>query len=275
MKQEQDENNFEVENSDDLSVSLGEDTNGDTPSKEPQPKDEDEGTKDPDLGEDQATKVESKTREEEQKPKKKSRTQRRIERVTKENAELREKLAEQEPEEKELDPDDFGSTDDYYEALEEQKSKAKEPKENAPDRVNQGLMQDALEDGKEDYDDFEDLIRATDLALTKDILDDVLESEVASDILYHLANNKDETRKIAGMTPRARQKALVKIELSLEEKPRGTVKKRKISKAPEPITPVDGNSSKPISLDDDGLSFGEYEKELNRQQSSNKSNGWA
>ena len=275
LEQENETNDFEVENSDDLNAVIGTDTPGDNPESEPGSQDDDKET----IPKGTEEKVAIKPGDAEQKPKKKSRTQRRIERVTRENADLREQLADQsnaEDKPEELNIDDFEDYDEYITALAEQETKVKKkPKVDAKKQVNKGILNDTLEDGNEDYDDFEELVRANDLALTGDILEEVLESEIASDILYHLASNKDETREIAGMTPRARQKALMKIELSLESKENATVKKKIKSSAPEPITPVNGDSSKPVSLDDDELPFGEYEKEFNRQQASHKSNGWA
>ena len=268
--EQEDENNFDVENSDDLAEEIS------AEGEEPQPGEEGKET----IVTDGEQKVEPKAKEED-KPKRKSRVQRRIERVTKENVELRKQVADSKPKPKEtpeeLNAYDFDDYDEYLEAVRVQETKAKEPKvdDKEPVLFNDDELNDAVMDGAEDYEDFETLIRADDLALTGEIIGDVLESEIASDIMYHLANNKDETRNIAGMTPRARQKALMKIELSLESKPRGTVKKRKISKAPEPITPVDGNAPKATSLDDADLSFGEYEKEFNRRQNAKQSNGWA
>ena len=263
--------NFDVENSDDLAEVI------EAGGEEPNPQADSEES----IVIDGEQKDEPKAQEEEEKPKKKSRTQRRIERITRENVELREKLADTKPEPKgepeEINIDDFDDYDKYLEAVRDQETKVKEPKvdDEQPKLFADEALRDAVEDGAEDYDDFDTMIRAKDLALTGSILGTVLESEIASDILYHLANNKDETRKIAGMTPRQQTKALMKIELSLESKPRGTVKKKKISKAPEPITPVDGNAPKATSLDDDDISFGEYEKEFNRQQTAQQSNGWA
>ena len=280
-QEENEQDQFQVENTDDLQRDIGTNTGEDTPGAEPTKTDdepEEPNAQKPDGV--KSDKSEGNPAEVEQKPKKKSRSQRRIERITRENVELREQLADTNPADEpgeEVNIDDFDSYDEYTKALEKQKTTQKE-KVNAndePNPVNQGLLQDALEDGKEDYPDFDTLVRASDLALTGDILEDVLESEIASDILYHLATNKEETKKIAGMTPRNRSKALMKIELSLESKPRGTVKKKTTSSAPEPITPVGGDSSKPVSLDDDELPFGEYEKEFNRQQASHKSDGWA
>ena len=281
-KTENEQENFEVENTQDTIDAIGTNTEGDNSGADPQSQEKDEESNHSEGDDPKDGKEESKTGDEEKKPKRKSRAQRRIERVTRENADLKKKLAEKEgntsdePGE-ELNIDDFESYDDYIDALEKadkRESKADKPKEEdkaSEDPERKEDIQDMFEDGKEVYEDFEELIMSNDLALTQEILSDVLESEKPSEVAYYLATHKDKTREIAGMSARKRAKALIKIELDLETKP-NVVKKKKTSSAPDPINPVDGNSSKPKSLNDDDLSYEEYEAEFNR--SKKKSTGW-
>ena len=269
-KQETETEQFIVENSNDLTTAIAGDTDETSDGEGLQPKAEGEETTD--------VKVEPKAEVEESKAKKPSRAQRRIQRQQDRNKELAEEnerlQAELDSQSKsEIDIDDYEDYKDYEKALAE--SKEKKPKDETKEAFDQDDLNAVFDDGIEKYENFDELLRAPDLALTEEVLSTVLESDKADDIFYHLANDKDLTREIAGMTDRQRTKAILKIEMKLESKPNAKAKKKVISNAPKPITPVDGSSSKPISLDDDDLSFGEYEKELNRQLSTHKSNGWA
>jgi len=224
------------------------------------------------------TEVKQESKEEDTQPKeeakdevkqpKKSRSQRRIERLAKENQELKEQLETQEskPQAKEdaliPDAEDFENYEDYEKALEDFNNppvKAKpeqQPNEDA-------RIADMREDGVEEYEDFEELVTAPDLALTQSVLNEALEAENPADIVYYLATHKDEAKKIAGMSPRQMSKALVKIEMDLEKKP---AKKTKVTKAPEPIKPVEGGSATVKSLNDNDLSFEDHERLLNSRK---------
>lgn len=212
----------------------------------------------------------------EEEPKKLSRRERRIKKQANENRELRERLAELESKQSEqpakedvgeIDIDDFESYDDYVKALDEQDKKASEPKQETETVLDFEAQQNMLEDGVEDYENFEELVMADDLALTENVLGLVLEADNASDIAYYLATHKDETRNIASMSPRQMAKAITKIEVKLENQPKQKVVRA--TKAPEPISPVSGQSVKGRSLNDDDLSFEQHEALLNAQTRSN------
>jgi len=210
---------------------------------------------------------------EEKKPKK-SRAQRKIERQNRELKQANERIAELEskPQAKEdapiLDADDFEDYDEYLEALasqdEEPKPKEAEKKEEKPQADNR--IDDMFEDGIEDHEDFDKLVRDKDLKISEPLLNEILEAENPSDVAYYLATNKELSEKISSMTPRQIAKEVVKIELILEDKPQKSVQ---VSKAPEPITPLEGNSSKQKSLNDDNLSFEDHEALLNKRAVAN------
>ena len=216
----------------------------------------------------------------EEEPKKLSRKERRVQKLANTNKELRERVAELESKETEQPPkeeaseiniDDFESYDDYVKALEEQEKtpKEKEPvvKESKTETVlDVEAQQDMLEDGIEDYDNFEELVMADDLALTENVLGLVLDAENSSDVAYYLATHKEETRGIAEMTPKKMAKAILKIEMKLESSPKQ--KAVRTTNAPKPITPVSGQSAKGTSLNDENLSFEQHEALLNGRTAS-------
>ena len=214
-------------------------------------------------------------------PKKMTRKERRVQKLANENKKLKERLAEVESKQSEqtvkeevseINIDDYDSFDDYEKALQEQEKTLKEKdtaqkEELTESNLDYEAQQDMLEDGIEDYEDFEKLVTAPDLALTEDVLSIVLESDTASDIAYYLATHKDETREIAEMTPRKMQKALLKIEMKLEASPKQ--KSVQTTNAPEPIKPVSGQSVKGKSLNDSDLSYEEHEALLNARTANN------
>jgi len=208
--------------------------------------------------------VEPQKEEAEEKPKKKSRAQRKIERQNRELKAKNERIAELEskPAAKEdttvIDSDDYENYDDYLEALasqEEEKPEKEEPKLEEDSRVK-----DLFDDGNEDYDDFDEKVRDKDLIVSEDLLNEIFEADNPSEVAYYLANNKKLSEKLSSMTPREIAKEVTKIELKLETKPAKSVQ---VSNAPEPITPLEGNSTKKKSLDDDNLSFEDHEALLN------------
>lgn len=206
----------------------------------------------------------------EEEPVKKSRSQRRIERQAQENKELKKELEElkstkETPKVEKLvepDMDNFDNYEDYEKALEfyEKKSNAKEvvkeiPKKEQEETKGDNRIVEAFEDGKEDYKDFEELVRAPDLQLSESLLNEALDSETPSDVLYYLASNKELTRKISSLDERGIKKEILKIELALENKQ--TVSK-KVTNAPEPINPLNGGTEAVRTIND-AKSYTEYE----------------
>ncbi len=208
--------------------------------------------------------------------KKPSRSERRIRRQQDRIHELEAQLTEQKttPDEKvqakDVDIDDYESYDDYTKAVEEQEKAQEATPElkQLKEANNNSQIEDMLEDGAEQYEDFEEIVKAQDVAINPEVLGIVLESENPSDMAYYLATHKEETRKIAGMTLKQKEKALMRIEVKLEGKPAKTVR---TTKAPEPITPVSGQSVTSKSLDDEGLSFEEHAALLQKQSVPNPS----
>ena len=234
--------------------------------------DEQESNDGEDKGESQEEpkKEEAKT---EKKPKK-SRAQKKIERQAREIKELKananqEPIREDQHEQEDDEPkvEDFEDYDDYLDALEEQSSKKEDKKVVTPVEVKSQpdtRIQDMLEDGNEDYDNFQELVEAPDLALTQGLLNLVLEAEAPADVAYYLASNKNETKELAKLSKRQQEKAILKMELKLEN---GEEKKEvKQSKAPEPINPLNGGSNSAKTINDDDLSYEDHEKLLNSKR---------
>ena len=126
------------------------------------------------------------------------------------------------------------------------------------DRVNQA---------KQELPDFDDMVASSDVAVSDDIRDAIIESDVGPQMLYYLAENTDYAKKLAGMTPRAALKELGKLEAKLDKadkaEQQGSTLIAKVaqSKAPPPINPIKGGTGREAVFDSKGQfkgSFAEY-----------------
>jgi polyhydroxyalkanoate synthesis regulator phasin len=164
-------------------------------------------------------------------------------------------------------PSQFSDAFEYAEALAEytadkrisemkqQEAQAKEAEERQ--KVIQTWAK-KVESVKATLPDFDDIVASSDVVVNDDIRDAILESDVGPQILYHLAENDEVAKKIAGLSPKAALREIGKLEAKFEakpevEKPAPIVK----SKAPAPITPIRGGKNTPdVPLDSNGVFFG-------------------
>jgi len=115
-----------------------------------------------------------------------------------------------------------------------------------------------VEAAKTSLPDFDEIVASSDVVVNDDIRDAILESDVGPQILYHLADNDEVAKKIAGLSPKAALREIGKLEARFEakpevEKPAPIVR----SKAPAPITPIRGGKNTPdVPMGSDGVFFG-------------------
>jgi len=122
------------------------------------------------------------------------------------------------------------------------------------ERVNQA---------KQELPDFDDMIESADVAVSDDVRDAIIESDVGPRILYYLAENSEFAHKLAGMSARQALKEIGKLEDRLSTKTEAAPAAPKVpkSKAPPPINPVRGGTAKESSYnakDQFSGSFAEY-----------------
>ena len=164
-------------------------------------------------------------------------------------------------------PSQFSDAFEYAEALAEytadkriaemkqQEAQAKEAEERQK-VINQWTSK--VEAAKASLPDFDEIVASSDVVVNDDIRDAILESDVGPQILYHLAENDEIAKKIAGLSPKAALREIGKLEARFEakpeaEKPAPIVK----SKAPAPITPIRGGKNTPdVPMGSDGVFFG-------------------
>lgn len=108
--------------------------------------------------------------------------------------------------------------------------------------------------------DFDDIVASSDVVVNDDIRDAILESDVGPQILYHLAENDDVAKRIAGLSPKQALREIGKLEARFEvkeTKPEPTPITR--SKAPAPIQPLRGSNPADVPMSANGEWHGTFQ----------------
>jgi hypothetical protein len=160
--------------------------------------------------------------------------------------------------------EDFTDYNDYSEALTDWKvdqkladiesKKAQESQrqsqQSEAERTSE-RQRDLIENGERKYDDFEDVVKSDKHTYSRAAYLSILESDMSADIVYHLAKNQDEAKRIADLPAYAQAKEIGKLEDRLSAKE--PVKK---SSAPKPIDPIGSGSANPKAIEQ--MSISEY-----------------
>lgn len=165
--------------------------------------------------------------------------------------------------------EDFDTITEFVEALTDWKvenglksQKSIVAKETAEDAKKQSAttaeeeLNKVTVKGREKYVDYDDLVFNEDLIITADMLEVITLSDIAEEVLYHLGKNPDIAADISEMSPVKAAREIGKLEMELTAtipKPNTAsdgalivdgqvvpkaVTNKKLTKAPEPITPV-------------------------------------
>ncbi|MEQ1666497.1 MAG: hypothetical protein ABL927_14110, partial [Bdellovibrionales bacterium] len=220
-----------------------------------------------------------------EKPKKKGGFQRKIDKLNNQKAALEQereywrtealksKAPESKKESKEVestegkpDPDKFDSHQEYVEALAdwkvEQKLSARDAKQKEIETKSNHQKQidshtERVQSFVKDHDDFQELMESVDdVPMSLAVQEIILTSDNGPELMYELAKNKDEYKRICALSPMAAARELGKFEAKISK---SEVKEEvKITKAPKPITPVSSKSISGSSKNPDEMSFNEY-----------------
>lgn len=162
-----------------------------------------------------------------------------------------------------LSPNDFESWEEYQDALLDQKVESRLQKRESETALQQqarsaktemeridNLSQAMMEKGNQKYGDMDDILEGIkDNLIAKQVGFSeagrmaILESDISADLLNHLYKNPDEAIRIAKLSEYGQAKEIGKLEITLE-------KPAKLTKAPAPITPIDGTRTLSKKLDD-------------------------
>ncbi len=117
-----------------------------------------------------------------------------------------------------------------------------------------------VQKAKADLPDFDDIVASSDVVVNDDIRDAILESDVGPQILYHLAENDDVAKKIAGLSAKQALREIGKLEARFEVKETPQEPKTIArSKAPAPIQPLRGSSPADVPLSSNGEWHGTFQ----------------
>ena len=146
------------------------------------------------------------------------------------------------------------TADKRIEEMKRQEAEAKAAEERQ--RVIDSWAQ-RVQSAKAELPDFDEMVASSDVVVNDAIRDAILESDVGPKILYHLAEDADYARKVAGMPIRAALKEIGKLEARFEAKAEEKPVVR--SKAPAPVTPIRAAAGiAETKLDSNGQWFGSY-----------------
>jgi hypothetical protein len=131
-------------------------------------------------------------------------------------------------------------------------------------RLNES-WQTKLEKVKSEMPDYEEMVASSDVVVSDQVRDAILESDVGPRILYHLAENPDVAEKISKMSLVKALTEIGKIEARFE-KPLEVKPVVTRSNAPAPINPIRGGSNVDVPITSDGEFTGTIQqwKELRR-----------
>ena len=201
-----------------------------------------------------------------------ARAEARREREAREALEARIKALEQPKptaeEDQEPQPSQFQDAFEYAKALAEyaaDKRIAEMKKQEAEERAAQERQKvieswaSKVQTAKANLPDFDEVVASSDVVVSDDVRDAILESDVGPQVLYHLAENDELAKKISGMSTKAALREIGKLEERLSAKPEVKTDPVVKSRAPAPINPIRGGSA-PLDLpiNSDGEFHGTY-----------------
>jgi len=118
-----------------------------------------------------------------------------------------------------------------------------------------------LDAAKASLPDFDDMVQSADVAVSNDVRDAILESEVGPQVLYHLAENPEFAKSLSEMTTQKSLRELGKLEARFEVKDVESKPVAVKSKAPAPINPLKASSSGiDVKMDTNGVFHGTYQQ---------------
>ena len=164
-------------------------------------------------------------------------------------------------------PDDYADAFRYAEALAEWSAneavarREQEIKQQAEQAKQQEVMktwQQKLEAVKAELPDYEDMVASSTVAVSDEVRDAILESDVGPRILYELASDDELGAKIANLSTAQALKMIGKLEAKFEVQAEEPAKSKPVavkSNAPKPINPIRGTGSQSVYTDGEQIDY--------------------
>ena len=138
-------------------------------------------------------------------------------------------------------PDQYGTVDEYAEALATKKAEqmlAQREAQRQYEAINRTYVEKE-EAARDRYDDFEQIVLNPDLRITDVMAEVIKAADNGPDVAYYLGSNPKEAARIARLPPAIQAKEIGKIEAQLS----GDPPTKRTSSAPAPISPVNARKS--------------------------------
>ena len=118
--------------------------------------------------------------------------------------------------------------------------------------------QQKLDAVKAELPDYEDMVASSTIAVSNEVRDAILESDVGPRILYELASDDELGAKIANLSTAQALKMIGKLEAKFESKDEEPAKSKPVavkSNAPKPINPIRGTGSQSVYTDGEQIDY--------------------
>jgi len=141
-------------------------------------------------------------------------------------------------------PDQFKTAEEYLEAVSDWKADQKiaQRKHQEQQQTVDSSFDDRMDTARTKYGaEFDAKLNAPGWYCSQVATQAIKESELGPEIALHLASNPEESKRIWDMNPVSQIREIGKIEAKLAANP----PVKKVSSAPEPITPIGAKSSTP------------------------------
>lgn len=99
---------------------------------------------------------------------------------------------------------------------------------------------------REKFSDFDAVAYRQDVPVSQTMVEAIMESDLGAELQYFWGQNPDEAARIAVMSPQAALLAIGRLEARIASQPAPS----KVTKAPDPISPVAARATAPKSLDE-------------------------
>jgi hypothetical protein len=166
--------------------------------------------------------------------------------------------------------DDFDTHEAYFEALSDWKHESREKERDEKAKQTQVKTEfekqvashmERVSAFKESHDDFDEVIKAVDHIQMPVVLQDaLLVSDDGPDLMYELAKNADEYKRICSLPPLEAVRALGKFEAKLVKEENVESKPIQTTKAPPPLKTVGSKGSGLSTKAPDQMDFQEFKK---------------
>lgn len=162
--------------------------------------------------------------------------------------------------------EDFASYDEWQQAVIDHRVKATLDNERRAEREREtrasaerteaqrrASLQRAAAEAADKFADFEEVVAGADIPVTPAMVEAIDESDQKAALLYWLAKNPAEAKRIAGLSAAAQGRAIARAEITLAAQPQKTV-----TDAPEPPRTVSGKGT--ASADPSKMTPDQYRK---------------